>query len=73
MTISRPAGYVGYDEISAHLGVSPQTVRRLVQDRIIPAVKLGRKLVLFRLDDVEAALRRHSTMPSVVTPESMSA
>jgi excisionase family DNA binding protein len=45
-------------ELAQHLQVCPRTVDYLMARRKIPFIKLGGRLVRFRLADVERALKR---------------
>ncbi len=45
-------------DVVARLGVSERTVRRLVEDGTLRAVRIGRRSVRFRPDDVRALERR---------------
>jgi excisionase family DNA binding protein len=47
-------------ELAEFLGVSPRTVDNYVSARRIPFIKLGPRLVRFRLADVERALKRYT-------------
>lgn len=46
-------------ELAAYLGVDPVTVRRLMRRGAIPYIKL-RGLYLFRKDEINAFLERHT-------------
>jgi excisionase family DNA binding protein len=47
-------------ELARHLQVCPRTVDYLMARRKIPFIKLGGRLVRFRLGDVERALTRYT-------------
>ncbi|MFC7738312.1 helix-turn-helix domain-containing protein [Roseomonas sp. GCM10028921] len=44
-------------DTAKHLGVSPQTVRRLIRSGTLPALKIGARVVI-RTADVNAMLER---------------
>ncbi len=46
-------------ELAAYLGVDPVTVRRLMRRKAIPYIKL-RGLYLFRREEIDAFLERHT-------------
>src|SRR5262249_28630836 len=53
--------------VAQHLGIRPSTVERLYKAGKIPAVRLGPKLIRYRLEDVRAAIASMSvpaTAPS---------
>ncbi len=50
--------YVNKSKVSAHLGVSPQTVMRLVVSGKLPCYRIGRQ-VRFRLDEVDKAIEKN--------------
>lgn len=47
-------------ELAKHLQVCPRTVDYLMARRKIPFIKLGGRIVRFRLTDVERALQRYT-------------
>jgi excisionase family DNA binding protein len=47
-------------ELAEYLGVSPRTVDNYVSGRKIPFIKLGSRLIRFRLADVDRALKRYT-------------
>lgn len=46
-------------ELASYLGVDPVTIRRLMRGKAIPYIKL-RGLYLFRRDEIDAFLERHT-------------
>lgn len=52
------AAYMRTPEAAAYLGVCPKTVATLVKRRILPAIHLSKRLVLFRRTDLDEALNR---------------
>lgn len=44
------------EQIAKRFGVSVNTVRKWVRDGRIPFIRASRRIVRFKLDDVEAAL-----------------
>lgn len=47
-------------EAANFLGVSPHSLRRFVALGLIPFTKIGKRLVRFRLEDLEAYLNRQT-------------
>jgi excisionase family DNA binding protein len=47
-------------ELADYLRVSPRTIDYYIAGRKIPFIKLGPRLVRFRLADVERALKRYT-------------
>ena len=58
MTEVKIQGYVRKGDVAAYLGVTLRTMSRLMRQKKVPFHKLNRKLVLFRLRDVDAAMDR---------------
>lgn len=54
--------WLGTQEAARHLGITPRTLYRLIDEGEIPAYKLGRVLRL-RLDDVTAFLESARVRP----------
>ncbi len=52
----RPGWLTGRDQISAYTGLSKRTVSRLLADGKIPHRRLGHKLVIVRISDLDRAL-----------------
>ena len=51
-------GYMRKEDVAKYLGVTLRTISRLMRQKKIPYYKLSRKLVLFRLRDIDAAMDR---------------
>jgi excisionase family DNA binding protein len=51
-------GYMRKEDVAKYLGVTPRTISRLMRRKKLPFHKLSRRLVLFRLRDVDAAMDR---------------
>jgi excisionase family DNA binding protein len=49
-------GYMRKAAVAKYLGVTLQTVSNLMRQKKLPFHKLSRKLVLFRLRDIDAAM-----------------
>ncbi len=45
-------------DVAARFGVTVECVRRWVRERRIPYIRASRKIVRFRLNEVEAALKQ---------------
>jgi excisionase family DNA binding protein len=58
MTTTSDSGYLRREEAGKYLGVSNRTVSEWQRRRIIPHVKVGRKCVLFKRADLDAAMDR---------------
>ncbi|WIY84206.1 helix-turn-helix domain-containing protein [Propionimicrobium sp. PCR01-08-3] len=54
----------GVADAATYLGVSTDTIRKLIADGTLPAYRLGRKKILIRVTDLECALK---PIPSAVT------
>lgn len=54
-----PDGAVDIEQIAQHLGVSVQTVRRLVRDGKIPYLRMGKALRFVPTDVIASLERRH--------------
>jgi excisionase family DNA binding protein len=52
------SGYMRRDQAAKFLGVAPRTVSEWQKRRIIPHIKLGRKCVLFKREDLVKAMER---------------
>lgn len=52
-------GYLRRREAARYLGISIYTLRDLQRRRMIPFIKLGSRLVLFRKQDLDKALDRY--------------
>jgi excisionase family DNA binding protein len=52
-------------DLAARFGVSVETVRGWVRDGRIPCIRASRKIVRFRIDEVEDALRQNATFALV--------
>lgn len=52
--------WVSVTEVAAHLGVSKDTVHKLLKNEGLPASKLG-KLWKFKISEVDAWLQQHKT------------
>jgi len=50
--------HLSIQQAAAHLGVAPKTVRRWISQGIIPAERVGPRLIRIRQADVEAVGRR---------------
>jgi excisionase family DNA binding protein len=51
-------GYIKKAELAQRLGVSPRTINKMMQRKVIPFYRLG-GLRLFKLTEVEAAMERY--------------
>jgi len=60
MNTTTPSGFVRREAVAAYLGVSVRTVTEWQKRRIIPHVKMGKKCVLFKIADLDAAMRRYT-------------
>lgn len=49
-------GYMRKAAVAEYLGVTVQTVSKLMRQKKLPFHKLSHKLVLFRLRDIDAAM-----------------
>ena len=47
--------------LATHFGVTVSTVRRWVRNRVVPCIRPSRRIVRFRLQDVERALTSGET------------
>jgi excisionase family DNA binding protein len=47
-------------EAAEYLGISPHSLRRYVALKLIPFTKIGKRLVRFRLADLQAYLTRQT-------------
>ncbi len=65
LTATSPASLLDIDALAARLGVTVRFVRRLVDERRVPYLKLGR-LVRFDADEIEAWLVSHRVDPPVI-------
>ncbi len=54
----KPAWLTGRAQIGQHTGWSKRTVSRMLHDGIIPHKRLGHKLVMVRIADLDAALAK---------------
>jgi excisionase family DNA binding protein len=54
----RPGWLTGRKQIGTYTGLHPRTVSRLLADGRIPHKRLGHKLVMVRISDLDAALGR---------------
>lgn len=45
------------DEVAAYLNFSPETVRNMARQGIIPAIKVGKRIWRFRINDIQSWLR----------------
>ena len=54
-TDSKP---VNAETVATHFGVTVPTVNRWVRERRIPFVRISRRVVRFRIDEVESVLRQ---------------
>ena len=52
-------------DLAKCFGVSVETVRAWVRDGRIPYIRASRKIVRFRMDEVEAALHQNATLAPV--------
>jgi excisionase family DNA binding protein len=50
------------EQAAVLLGVSYQTISREVQNKSLPAIKVGKKFVKFKREDLENYMRRNSTI-----------
>ena len=57
-----PAGYMRKGPMAAHLGITVRGLTNWMRMRIVPYHKLGRRVVLFRTKDVEAAIERYQVV-----------
>jgi len=51
-------GYIRRKEAANYLGISIRTLSNLQSRRIIPFVRLGHRLTLFRIADLDRAMKR---------------
>lgn len=58
MKVLSEEGYLRRPSAADHCGVSERTISDWQRRRIIPFVKMGRKCVLFKRADLDAALDR---------------
>lgn len=56
--MTAPIAFLRLPELAATLKLSPRSVRRLVAQRRIPAIRLSRRLLLFDPHDVAQAIRK---------------
>lgn len=54
--------YLSLEQAAEVMSLSVKTIRRRIADGTIPAYQCGRRPVRIRLDELEAALRRISTL-----------
>ncbi len=57
---AQTAELVDSTAIAERFGVTVQTVRRWVRDGVIPCIRPTRRIVRFRLDDVEKSFSRNA-------------
>lgn len=53
-----PCGYIRRKEAANYLGISSRTLSNWQSRRIIPFVKVGHRLALFRIADLDRAMKR---------------
>lgn len=61
--IRLPPLFVDSKEISQLTSISPRSLERLRSDGTIPFYKIGRRMVRYRLQEVEAALEKTKVCP----------
>lgn len=57
-TIGTGPGYLRRNEAAQYLGVAPRTLSDWQRRRMVPFIRAGRKCVLFRVTDLDAAMGR---------------
>ena len=62
MTISQnsttsPSQLWTVEQVAAYLNFTPETVRNMARNGIIPALKVGKRMWRFRLDDIHSWLK----------------
>ena len=50
--------YLTVAQVAEHLWISPKTVRRWIADGLLPAVRVGPRLLRISREDVEALVNR---------------
>ena len=60
---------VSADEVAKHFGVTVGTVNGWVRRGLVPFVRPSRRIVRFRLSDIEAALERGGQSRKPARPE----
>ena len=54
-----PPGYLRKSDAAAYLGgIAPRTLQEWVRQRIVPSIPVTRKVVLFRVSDLDEAMKR---------------
>ena len=54
-----PSGYLRKGPMAQHLGITLRCLTNWMRMRIVPYHKLGKRVVLFRPKDVDAAIERY--------------
>ncbi len=54
----RPGWLTGRKQISTYTGLHPRTISRLLADGRLPAKRIGHKLIMIRVADLDTALER---------------
>lgn len=49
--------YLTAAEVADMLGITPKTLRRLVAEGVLPAYRLGPRMLRFKAEEVEAAIK----------------
>lgn len=55
---NNPVAYLTKAQLASQLGVSPRFIEKLVERKILPAIRISRRCVRFNLNNVERALTR---------------
>ncbi len=58
--MSATDGYMRREQAAEFLGVAPRTLSEWQRRRIIPHVKMGKKCVLFKREDLVKAMDRYT-------------
>ncbi len=61
-----PGALLSYAQVRRRLGVPPGTLYALVHSGSIPHIRIGKRLVRFRPEDIERWLAEHTVIPSEV-------
>ena len=57
-SMATPVGYLRRAEAARYCGVSLRTIGEFQRKRILPFLRIGRRCILFKRDDLDKALAR---------------